>query len=226
MKTLLRWLKRTVYGVLAFLLIYAVVAFLLPRIPIHSDYQAPASGVKLFIESNGVHTDFVVPVSSSVVDWTKHLPREWFEQVDASFQYVSFGWGDRGFYLETPNWGDLRFGTAFKATFFLSSTLMHVTYLKWEPPENERCRPLVVSEAQYRTLVEFLLATFERDSNGSLQRVDHAGYTPRDRFLKARGRYSLVRTCNVWTGEGLDAMGVKTGFWTPFAGDVMRYLGD
>jgi uncharacterized protein (TIGR02117 family) len=226
LRKLLRALRLVAVALLAFLLLYGLAVALLPRFAVNSAYAPPASGLTIYVESNGVHTDFVVPVRSSVVDWTAVVHPADFARVDDSFSYVAFGWGDRGFYLETPHWSDLKLGTAFKATFFLSSSAMHVTYVRFEPQRDAECRRLVVSDEQYRALVDFLLASFARDERGAVRRIDHPGYTPCDAFFEAVGTYSFVDTCNEWTGAGLRAMGVKTGCWTPFAGDVLRYLPD
>ncbi len=224
LRFLLRIVKRAALGLLAFVLIYALLALLLPRITVHSDYRPPDRGVQLFVVSNGVHTDFLVPVRTPTVDWTQHLPTEWFERVERSCPYVVFGWGDKGFYLETPTWNELKLATAFKAAFFLGSSAMHVSYLDYQPAVSDACRRLTVSPEQYAKLVEYLLASFQHDAASRLRLIDHAGYTTHDRFFEATGTYSLIHTCNAWTGSGLDAIGVKTGVWTPFAWDVLRYL--
>jgi uncharacterized protein (TIGR02117 family) len=225
LRLILRILKRTLLLVVGGVALYGGLALLLPRIPLHADWRPPDAGVTLFIESNGVHTDFVVPIRTAAVDWSQHLPYEWFERADATFEYVSFGWGDRGFYLETPTWSDLKFTTAFKAAFFLDTAALHVTYYRWPPATTPHCRELRISADQYRQLVDYILTTFVSDANGRFEPIDHPGFTSHDRFFAAHGTYSLFHTCNGWTGAGLDAIGVRTGLWTPFAGDVLRHLG-
>jgi uncharacterized protein (TIGR02117 family) len=219
-------MKRTLLGALAAVALYGALALLLPRIPRHGDWFNPKLGIPIYVESNGVHTDFVVPVRTAAVDWTKHLPFDWFEEADDTFEYLCFGWGDRGFYLETPGWKELRLSVAFKALFFLGSSAMHVTYYRWPPAVSADCRELRITREQYERLAAYLLASFGRDDAGRLARIDHAGYTAHDRFFAATGTYSLFHTCNGWTGAGLDAIGVKAGLWTPFAGDVLRFLGE
>lgn len=223
-RRLLRVVLRGVLGLLVLIGLYGACALLLPRIPVHRDWRNPTSGIPVFVESNGVHTDFIVPVRSATIDWSRHLPYRWFAAADETFNYLSFGWGDRGFYLETPGWEDLRFSVAFRAVFFMSTSAMHVTYERWPPMERDDCRGIRLTEEQYRKLCDYLLASFARAADGRLDPIDHPGYGPSDRFFVAHGTYSLFHTCNGWTGKGLDAIGVRTGVWTPFAGDVMRQL--
>ena len=44
--------------------------------------------------------------------------------------FVGLGWGDKGFYLETPTWADLKTSTALKAVSGYNTTAMHVTFYK------------------------------------------------------------------------------------------------
>jgi uncharacterized protein (TIGR02117 family) len=224
LRRLLKWPLRSALALAALALLYGLGAFVLPRIPVNGDWKPPEQGVDVWVETNGVHTDFVVPVRTQAIDWTQTVPREAFDEVDAGVQWVAIGWGDRGFYLEVPDWDHLSLRVAVTATFGLGSAAMHVTYMRW-PPDEQYARRVTLTEPQYRDLVDFLSASFARDAAGRARVIDHPGYTKRDRFFEATGTYSLFRTCNSWTGEGLARAGVRTGLWTPFADDVMRPLG-
>ena len=50
------------------------------------------------------------------------------------------------------------------------------------------------------------------------------GYGTSDAFYAANGHFSLVKSCNVWVGEGLQAADLPTGIWTPFAFLVLHHL--
>jgi hypothetical protein len=43
-------------------------------------------------------------------------------------------------------------------------------------------------------------------------------------FYEANGGYSLVLTCNEWTGRALRESGVRTGLWTPLSQSIMWRL--
>jgi len=51
-----------------------------------------------------------------------------------------------------------------------------------------------------------------------------AGYGGSDAFFKARGRYSVIRTCNQWSGQALRLVGAPVGRWTPFSFLVTWHL--
>lgn len=223
LKKIVRYLLRTLLVIALLVIMYLLCAFLFSRIAVNDDFVQPAQGITIYIESNGVHTDIVVPARNGIMDWTAKLPYQHFEKADTSFEYIAFGWGDKGFYLDTPTWADLKFSTAFEAVFFLGSTAMHVTYKRQPPKEFKLSRKIVITEEQYRKLIAYIVSSFQ-ESNKNFIPIAHPGYSKYDCFYEAHGTYSFLKTCNVWTGEGLDATGVRVGWWTPFDSSVFNEL--
>src|SRR5690606_31390134 len=112
-----------------FLVIYLLIATGAAYIPVNKDQsQHKDQNLSIYIVTNGVHTDIVVPYFNEVYDWRTYLNPQLTPGKRTSAQWVGFGWGDKGFYLQTPEWKDLKASVAFKATFALSESAMHVTY--------------------------------------------------------------------------------------------------
>lgn len=222
-RTLLKYIFRVGLVLIALPLAYVLLAFILGSIPVNRDAQQAQHGIEVFVGSNGVHTDFVMPVRSEAIDWQAHFPVAHFRNVEPSVSHIAFGWGDREFYLETPTWADLELGTAFRASLLTSRSAMHVTYLN-HPGVSERRKRIVLSSAQYQHLVGYVLDSFERDTSNRVILIPDKGYGSNDAFYTANGSYSLWNTCNTWTGRGLRQIGIKTGVWTPFAGSVLLHL--
>jgi uncharacterized protein (TIGR02117 family) len=218
-----RYLFRILLSILLLIGLWFLLALLLPYIPAGNNSGNEKKEIPVFISSNGIHTDFVMPVHRPEFDWSSKLPYSDFELAGPDHQYVSIGWGDRGFFIATPTWDDLTFSTAFNAAFGLSTSAMHVTYRKNELKENENCVRLMLSQKQYFTLIEYISNSFQQ-KEGRFVVIDHPGYNLHDKFYEAKGRYTLFNTCNVWTGRGLRAMGAPAGFWTPLPGGVMQNL--
>ncbi|MFY7811530.1 MAG: DUF2459 domain-containing protein [Flavobacterium sp.] len=107
--------------------------------------------IEIFIKTNGVHSDLVMPVKNNLKDWSKNILFKHTISKDTTYQYIAFGWGDRAFYLETPTWADLKFSVALKATLGLNKTAMHTTFYKIIK-ENDRCIKLKISKNQYQKL--------------------------------------------------------------------------
>lgn len=96
---------------------------------------------------------------------------------------------------------------------------MHVGY-RSDPAGQRDCRAVPLSPADYRALQQRILARFA----APLTPLAGMAYGDHDAFYPANGRYSLLQTCNVWSGSLLRDAGVKMGWWTPFAGNVLGHL--
>jgi len=206
---------------LIFLLNYLFFSWILPSIKLNTHFVEDSQGVEIFAKSNGVHTDIVMPAKSNEINWFEFLPASDFESVDERFAYVSLGWGDKGFYLNTPEWKDLTVSTAVNAAFGLGETAMHVTYFYAAPKKTEKCKSVFISIKQYRVLISLIKSSFELKENKRIA-IIHPGYSNYDCFYEANGSYSMFKTCNVWTGNILKNTGVKIGIWTPFQGSIIH----
>lgn len=220
MTTKLKWVFKIIlrfFGViLFFILLYIVAAVSLSFISVNSDFvqHADNDGIVIYILTNGVHTDLVLPVKNDIKDWTAMIEKGKPYLTDTALKYVAFGWGDKGFYIDTPTWADLKFSTAFKALFYLSSSAMHVTLYK-ELSAGVSCRSISISKESYEKLVHFIDSSFDK-KDGQYQMINCITYGDNDIFYEASGKFNLFYTCNSWTNEGLKSSGLKACFWTPF----------
>jgi uncharacterized protein (TIGR02117 family) len=125
------------------------------------------------------------------------------------------GWGDKGFYLETPEWSDLKASVAFKAATGLSTTAIHATYYK-KMKIGADCKSIIISEEQYQRLINYITESFQKDASENFLPIEtNANYSETDAFYEANGSYSLFHTCNTWANNGLKASGQKCCLWTP-----------
>ncbi|WP_206733269.1 TIGR02117 family protein [Flavobacterium amnicola] len=213
-KKMLRFFLKLILGFVSFLLVYILGAFLLPKIPVNADVKQEGKTIPIYILSNGVHTDIVLPVKNHLFDWTKNIKYENTIAKDSTAQLIAFGWGDKGFYLETPTWADLKFSTALKAATGLSASAIHATFYK-SLKENDRCKKIFVSESEYQKLVSFINNSFQLDSDNFMKIETNAVYGKHDAFYEAKGKYSVFHTCNTWTNNSLKAANQRAAFWTP-----------
>jgi len=84
--------------------------------------------IVVYLMNSGVHTDFVLPVSNEHVDWRRYFPIENTKEKDTSLTFIAIGWGDKDFYLNTPEWADLTLKTAVSAGLGLGTSAVHATY--------------------------------------------------------------------------------------------------
>ena len=200
---------------IGFIILYLLVGITLSAIPCNRNFKAETSGVEIYILSNGVHTDLVLPAKNTYKDWTREIKADNTLLKDTAMNFIAFGWGDKGFYLETPSWADLKFSTAFKAAFAMGGSAMHVTNYK-TMQENKACKKIILSKEAYAKMVVFIEKSFSRGNTGDLLFIKNHAYGDHDAFYEANGNYSLFYTCNTWANEGLKHAGIKTCIWTPF----------
>lgn len=195
--------------------LYLLAAFGLSRITVAAE-PAVNSDIDMYILTNGVHTDLVMPVRNSQIDWSKNVLFSNTKGGDTTAQWIAFGWGDKGFYLETPTWADLKFSTAFKAATGLSTAAIHATYYK-QMREGKDCIHTTIDSAKYARLIAYIQNSFKTTADNQVMNiVTNANYGDTDAFYEAKGSYSLFHTCNTWANNGLKACGQKACFWTPF----------
>lgn len=215
--------KFLLYSLLT-ILAYHIIVFLLGLIPVNKDFEQTPGGIEIFVGTNGVHTDIILPVKTEIFNWRETVPQKDFISVDTTYSYVSIGWGDKGFYIKTPTWSDLTFGTAFKALFLPSDAAMHVTYIRNPPINTERYVSVLLSEDQYQKLINYIIPYFQKTDNGSVILIPDSGYGNNDNFYEAYDSYNLFNTSNNWTNRALRKTGVRTALWSPLDKPIMLQL--
>lgn len=213
MKKALKLLLKGIGYLLLALLVYVVVAFTLSKISVDEEPNAPDE-VAIYILTNGVHTDIVLPSITPQINWTTFIDPALTQEATTSYRYIAMGWGDKGFYLNTPTWADLKFSTAFKAATGLSSSAMHTTYYN-TMVENQDCIKILISHEQYDRLITYIKDSFEINADGTFKHIiTDSNYTTTDAFYEAKSSYSIFKTCNSWANTGLKYAGQKGALWT------------
>jgi uncharacterized protein (TIGR02117 family) len=186
-------------------LLQALVAGGLPVLPgcrstpLPTYQKAPGDGVPIYLIAAGWHTEIALAADAlhdPLRSVTPHFP---------GARYLSFGWGERNYYMaRAPTVGDAM------SALFPGPAVLLVTPL-FHPPRDSRANAQVfelsLSAAGLDRLSNYLWAAFEKSGDGSLRRLA-AGPEPGSAFYDATGTYSASYTCNTWTAEGLRVGGV------------------
>ena len=193
---------------------YLTTAVVLGALAVNTSFVETADGIPIYLRTNGVHAELILPTRAAKVDWSVEHPATHMRALTAPLQWVAFGWGDRGFFAQTPTWADLRAQTAVTALSGTGPGAMHVEYI--ESPRSYRAREIKLSREQYARLVAYVRASFARDPSGRIQRAVLPGYFAHDAFYEARDGYKFWYTCNDWVRKALKETGVRTPLWSPF----------
>lgn len=219
---------KIIFILVILLLLYALAVWLLPYIAVNKDAaNVGDKDMSIYIKTNGVHTDIVVPVKNPGMDWSQFIKHEDTDAKDTTMQYVGIGWGDKGFYLQTPEWKDLKFSVAFKAMFHLGSSAIHATFYD-KITTGDDCKEIMISNKQYDKLVMYIKQTFKTDADGKsihIPSVDD-GYGSTDVFYEANGKYDLFHTCNTWANSALKACDQRACLWTALDGGIFYQYRD
>jgi len=198
------------------------MAFSIPFIAVNTENRSTDSDISVYIKTNGVHTDIVVPIKTAVKDWSTIVQYSHIKSKDSTLQFIGFGWGDQGFYLNTPEWSDLKVSTALVAASGLGTSAIHATLYKGIN-EDENCIRIKVSEREYQKLVTYIQDSFKLDKKKNVQWIHTTTYGQNDSFYEANGSYSLFFTCNTWANSALKAMNQKAALWTPTDTGIFRH---
>jgi uncharacterized protein (TIGR02117 family) len=209
-------------GIVLAVVLFALAGWIGSSIPRNGDWREPAPStpgtVEIMVGTNGVHTELVLPLVTPEKDWRPVFPASDLPVPREDATHVAVSWGEREVFLNTPTWWDLSPMTVLRIVGIGGDGLIHVAHYVRPAPSGDN-RPLMLSHAEYARLV----AAIER-SLPQGERVRYDGYGPQDVFYEAPGHYTASNTCNQWTSNMLAAAGVETGWWTPFAGGVMKWV--
>jgi len=188
-------------------ILYLIVSIILTSITINKSSKNSSEGHTVYLSSNGVHLDIVIPkhlITPQLISDLKILPNN---------TYLAFRWGDENFYLYTPQWKDLTFNNAFKALFLKSSTLVHLT--KYNNIQKDWVK-IDINDTELNKLNLYINKTFKLDKFKNKIIIPNKGYSLNDDFYYANGSYSCFKTCNSWVNSAFKESGLKSCLWTPF----------
>jgi uncharacterized protein (TIGR02117 family) len=197
------------------LVCYGAAALVGAVIPVNRGFVMAAQGHPVWLCSNGIHTDLVLPAGAGPIDWPATLPPGLFRVAPGTQTAFSFGWGDRDFYMSTPHWRDLRLATALKAIAGGDATAVHIE-LRPGGGHDPGCREFRLGAATLARLDGAILDAMVRDPRGRPILIPGASYGPADGFVAGTGHYSIFLTCNDWLRRALARAGMRTALWSPF----------
>lgn len=214
LKLTLKYIGRILLGISGLLLLYFILAFLLSIIPKNPEPVTCSEKETVYLISNGIHLDIILKRSQLDEAFWQQL------EIPKTAKYVAFGWGDKGFYLNTPNWNALKASTVVNALFLKSESAMHVTsyYAK-----REKFVALPLCNSQLETLKIHIESSFVKNEEEQILKVGK-GYGRNDDFYEATGSYNGIKTCNEWVNQGLKKANVRTSIWSPLDRGVFYHL--
>ena len=192
---------------------YLVISLILTYITVNKSENETENNKLVYLSSNGVHLNIIIHQNDIVTELNNGL------EFIKDYEYLSFGWGDENFYLNTPTWSDLTFENTFNALFLNSTSLIHLSRYRYI---KNSWKEVSLSEVELDKLNHYILESFQKDFDGNKIILPNSGYSTNDDFYKANGSYSCFKTCNSWVNSGFKESGLKACLWTPFDFGLMN----
>lgn len=206
----MRWLVRLIAGLCCVVILYLSAAFIGAFVPGRTASVVVGDDVTIKLIAGPIHYDLLLPATPETRQAFGFL-NEFGVPVETS-DWIVVGWGSQAFYTATGGYQDLDIGPIFRAVTG-DSAVFRFDAISADLTGFGDAVPM--SNAQYAQLRGQILQGVMRDETAGVMPIAGAGFTATDVFLEARGRFSILRTCNVWVGEVLRGAGVKMGAWTP-----------
>jgi len=220
---ILKFIGKTLLSLIIAIVLLFVIEWGCSRISVGAFTPASTETLTIYLKSNGVHTDLVMPTVTEQIDWRTIFAPEHILSKDANLPYIGVGWGDKGFYMETPEWSDLKFSVAVNAMFGLGGSAIHTTYQQ-QPDSNELCVPVHITKAQYDLLINYIQSGLTSNDTATVIYIPtDAQYGNYDAFYEANGSYSMLHTCNTWTNNALKHANLKAALWCAFDKGILRH---
>ncbi len=174
-----------------------------------ASYETPAQAksddadrVTIHVVGHGWHTGIVLPTRAIATDrWPE---ADHFQELD----FIEVGWGDEGFYRAKK----ITAALVAKAAFWPTPSVIHVAGAQGNVEEFYQVSDIIevrLPRTEFDNLCRFIADAFDRDEHGYPHDLG-PGLYGQSRFFRARGKYYLPKTCNVWTARALKSAGCPT----------------
>lgn len=204
-----------------FLIILLVVGYFTPVINCNTTQEK--CNYSICIINDGMHINIVIPVKNDLVNWEEFINiSDLGKDAIANYKYLTFGWGDRDFYIQTPTLAEFNLITASKALFLPTPSTILVQGFS-EIPRYQETKCVKVTQTDYLQLIQFIQKTFQLNSQNEPIRIAN-GHSSNSGFYAANGNYSIGKTCNNWVAEALKKANVDTPLWAGLSSAVMLHF--
>lgn len=213
-----KFLKRLILIMLSVIALYGVVAMITTFIIVGPDHEQNINNdFEIYMNSDGVHLDFIIPIENLSNELRNDLVL-----IDNT-KYLSFGCGEKQFFLNTPEWSDLTVKTTVNALFVNSETLIHV--VEFSSKKNNWIA-IKLNTSQLERLNGYISNSFTKGLDDKKVILENQSYWENDNFYESNYNYNCLTTCNTWVNSGLKTSDLEACLWTPFAFGIRRIYTD
>lgn len=195
---------------LGVVVLYLVLAFVGAIVPdLIRDEVGPKTDERwITLVSGPIHYDILLPLDDDTRKEFAFLTEAGIPIDNFNAAWLSVGWGSEAFYTTAGAYTDISALAVLKAATGDNAVIRFEVYGRL--PDHPDLRAVSLSAAQ----LDVLRANI-RDQLQSTNPLPLQGFSETDSFFAAKGRFHILRTCNVWVGDMLSSAGLDFGIWTP-----------
>lgn len=198
--------------------IIAILWTLTPRGARALDSLAQPDSVEVFIHAGGVHSDIIVPITTSYWNWRNTIEAP-PHQTDLH-DWLTFGWGSKVFYLNTPQWSQVKIKHMVYAMLGIGGAAYHVSSSP-KPIVSDHCKAIRLHQSEYLALCGFLAEQFATEARPAPMIAFKPAHSW-DAFYSAKGHYWLFNNCNTWSNRALKMCNRSRRYWALTYGHVLN----
>lgn len=179
-------------------------------------YPAPEGGERfpIYLADHGYHAGLIIrrdDLDRFSLTLDDKVLSALFVRYQA-YEWIEIGWGDEQFYRFAPTISHVTVSMAFSALSGMNDrTVLHVVGLSRTPEAtftHSDLQRIELSTGGAEHVLRGVAAAFAVDDAGEPEELGKGIYGP-SLFYRAKGRYSLLNTCNMWLGDLMASAGLK-----------------
>lgn len=230
MKQTINIFKKIFFGIFEMfvLAVFSYILFFLLCSPFVDSENIESKDPKtetILISTNGIHSDIILPIRNSLMNWEKKLDISNELAVDTFQTHLKFGWGDKQFFMRTKEWSDMEVSTVLKTVFGRGEGAMHLILCTPKDLDSNTYITIQLSKKEYLSLCSYIAYSFDY-SNSKASIIQNHPYGSYDLFFNSTLEYNMFFTCNTWTNNALKQAGQPMAVWTPFKGAIFSKFSD
>lgn len=172
---------------------------------------------RIGLMSGPLHHDFLLPLTADLRHKLNFARAGGVPVDDPDAEWLIVGWGARGVYTSTATRADMTWPVVWRAATGDSAVVR--LDVRGRIADYDGIELVAVTKAEALRLEDAILAHIADQTALPLP-----GFTFTDAFFPAKGRFTLLFTCNTWVGAVMRAANLPFGRWTPFPQSIRLSL--
>jgi uncharacterized protein (TIGR02117 family) len=198
-----------------------IIAFFIYLVLIYPEISLPETNNNskyiIYLVKVRWHTGIVI--KKSLIDTAL-----WPESKDfKNFDCIDIGWGDKDFYMDTG----FNIWLAVKALFYPTPSVLRVAAINYSIMDyinsSDASLEIKLDSTGFNHLLIYIHNSYKqnKEKKAVIISAKNNGYV---KYYNAKGKYSILNTCNTWVAKGLISAGIKISAYVYLTQQLFKEL--